>query len=77
MLKKVVAAGLPRHRALKAKEIWRGKPAATTFFSILLEYPPGGCVYMQGHKDLLVWQKSMDLVTQIYRLTQGFPKQEI
>ena len=32
---------------------------------------------MQGHKDLLVWQKSMDLVTQIYRLTQGFPKQEI
>ena len=30
MMKKVVAAGLPRHRALKSTEIWRGKPAATT-----------------------------------------------
>jgi hypothetical protein len=29
MMKKVVAAGLPRHRPLKSMEIWRGKPAAT------------------------------------------------
>lgn len=32
---------------------------------------------MQGHKDLLVWQKGMDLVTEIYRLTLSFPKQEV
>ena len=31
---------------------------------------------VRGFKDLLVWQKSMDLIEQIYRLTQGFPKQE-
>jgi len=29
------------------------------------------------HKDLLVWKKSMDLVKQIYKLTQDFPKSEI
>jgi four helix bundle protein len=27
--------------------------------------------------DLLVWQKAHDLVLEIYRLSQGFPKQEI
>ncbi len=32
---------------------------------------------MQGHKDLTVWQKAMDLVTDIYRLTRAFPKQEL
>jgi len=32
---------------------------------------------MQGHKDLLVWQKAMDLVTSIYRLTRAFPKEEL
>jgi four helix bundle protein len=31
---------------------------------------------MQGHKDLLVWQKAMDLVTAIYRITRAFPKEE-
>ena len=31
---------------------------------------------VRGFKDLLVWQKSMDLIEQIYRLTQDFPKQE-
>ena len=29
LMKKGVAAGLSRHRALNPKEIWRGKPAAT------------------------------------------------
>jgi four helix bundle protein len=28
-------------------------------------------------QDLVVWQKSMDLVTEIYRLTRSFPKEEI
>lgn len=28
-------------------------------------------------RDLLVWQKSMSLTEEIYRLTQGFPHEEI
>ena len=28
-------------------------------------------------RDLIVWQKSMQLVTDVYRSTQGFPKQEL
>ena len=32
---------------------------------------------MQGHKDLEVWQKSMDLVVAIYKTTSSFPKTEI
>lgn len=31
---------------------------------------------MQGHRDLVVWQKAMNLVTEIYQLTPAFPKQE-
>jgi four helix bundle protein len=30
----------------------------------------------QSYRDLLVWQKSMQLVTEIYRLADGFPKVE-
>ena len=29
-----------------------------------------------SYKDLNVWQKSMDLVTEIYNLTEKFPKSE-
>jgi four helix bundle protein len=32
---------------------------------------------MQGHKDLVVWQKAMDLVVAIYKLTKTFPKAEV
>lgn len=32
---------------------------------------------LQGHKDLIVWQKSMDLVVSVYELTQNFPQSEI
>jgi four helix bundle protein len=32
---------------------------------------------MKSHKDLDVWKKSMDLVTDIYRVTKDFPKEEI
>ena len=28
-------------------------------------------------KNLIVWQKSMDLVTKIYKLTEAFPKTEV
>ncbi len=29
-----------------------------------------------SYKDLVVWQKSMDLVETVYRLTRTFPKEE-
>ncbi len=32
---------------------------------------------VHGYKDLLVWQKSIELVLEIYTLTQNFPKNEI
>ena len=30
-----------------------------------------------GYRDLVVWQKSMQLVTEIYRATNCFPKSEL
>ena len=32
---------------------------------------------MKSHKELIVWQKSMELVEEIYALTKKFPKSEI
>ncbi len=32
---------------------------------------------MRGHRDLLVWQKSIALVTDIYRVTRSFPREEL
>lgn len=32
---------------------------------------------MQGYKDLLVWQKSMQLVKEIYIITKLLPKEEM
>lgn len=32
---------------------------------------------MGGHRDLIAWQKSMGLVTEIYLMTQVFPKSEL
>jgi len=29
---------------------------------------------MQGHKELIVWQKAMQLVVAAYKLTRVFPK---
>ena len=31
----------------------------------------------QHFKDLIVWQKAMDLVASVYRVTDGFPKREV
>ncbi len=31
---------------------------------------------IQSYKDLTVWQKSMDLLVEIYRLTKLFPRDE-
>jgi four helix bundle protein len=32
---------------------------------------------IRSHRDLIVWQKAMDLVTSVYRLTEDFPKSEV
>jgi four helix bundle protein len=32
---------------------------------------------VESYKDLLVWQKAMDLVVECYRLTQKFPTNEL
>lgn len=32
---------------------------------------------MGNYKDLIVWQKSVDLITEIYSYTKHFPKEEI
>ena len=31
----------------------------------------------ESYRDLLVWQRSIELSMTIYRLTQGFPKEEL
>ena len=31
---------------------------------------------MNGYKDLILWQKSMDLVDEIYKLVKLLPKEE-
>lgn len=31
---------------------------------------------MQSYKDLIVWQKSIELVVEIYKLTESFPGEE-
>lgn len=32
---------------------------------------------IQGYKDLIVWQKAMNLVVEVYKLTENLPKTEI
>jgi four helix bundle protein len=32
---------------------------------------------VKSYKDLIVWQKSMDLVELVYQVTKGFPKEEL
>ena len=32
---------------------------------------------IDSHRDLIVWRKAMDLVVEVYRLTDAFPKSEI
>ena len=31
----------------------------------------------QSYRDLIAWQKGIDLVTEVYRLTQAFPREEL
>ena len=32
---------------------------------------------IHSYKDLIVWQRAMELVTAVYELTEGFPKEEL
>jgi four helix bundle protein len=32
---------------------------------------------VQSFRDLLVWQRSMELTVAVYRLTRGFPREEL
>lgn len=32
---------------------------------------------VNSHKDLIVWQKSIDLVEKIFKITENFPKSEL
>ena len=32
---------------------------------------------IRSHRDLIVWQKAMDLVVNVYRATDSFPKAEV
>ncbi len=32
---------------------------------------------IRSHRDLIVWQKAMDLVVLVYRLCDRFPKSEL
>ncbi len=34
-------------------------------------------MYQRGYKDLIVWQKSMQLTVAVYALTEQFPKTEV
>ena len=37
-----------------------------------------GSIFMiNSYKDLIVWQKAMELVVEIYKLTESFPKEEL
>jgi four helix bundle protein len=32
---------------------------------------------IRTYRDLIAWQKAMDLVEEIYKVTRGFPKEEV
>ena len=34
------------------------------------------CMPVQSYRDLIAWQKAMDLIVDIYNCTQNFPKSE-
>ena len=42
----------------------------------------GKCIKMReeiskGYRDLIAWQKGMELAEMVYKITNGFPKEEI
>lgn len=43
---------------------------------LMLETMPVAKAPIRSHRDLIVWQKAMDLVVGVYRATEAFPKAE-
>jgi four helix bundle protein len=43
---------------------------------IMLETKSAAKPTIGSHRDLIVWQKAMDLVVAVYRATETFPKAE-
>src|SRR5882724_8497561 len=41
------------------------------------QHSKGDSQMLRSYRDLLVWQKALDLTILIYRLSEGFPKTEI
>src|SRR6266851_2121186 len=41
------------------------------------QHSKGDSQMLRSYRDLLVWQKALDLTILIYRLSEGFPKSEI
>lgn len=41
------------------------------------ELGPSQRISIKSHRDLIVWQKAMDLVTAVYRATENLPKTEL
>jgi four helix bundle protein len=37
----------------------------------------GVCMTVKDYRELIVWQKAMDLVEQIYSITKQFPREEL
>jgi len=37
----------------------------------------GAMMSIQGYRDLIVWQRAMDLVETVYRVTRAWPKDEL
>jgi four helix bundle protein len=40
------------------------------------EKAKGGKMAIASHRDLIVWQKAMDMAVQVYKLTEQFPDRE-
>ena len=43
---------------------------------VMLGTKPAAKAAIRSHRDLIVWQKAMDLVVSVYRATETFPKAE-
>jgi four helix bundle protein len=39
--------------------------------------PAGASIVANHYQDLMVWQKSMDLAVEVYRVSAAFPQSEI
>lgn len=38
---------------------------------------PTSALVIRSHRDLIAWQKAMDLVVHVYGLTKSFPREEV